>query len=141
VSTSTSIERTRCQRVCGPHRRRRKQVDDRQKGRRSDHDRAQQHAGRVFLCLAQTQSGCCIAHDECFAECDGRHAYLGEGTGHILWSLLSWSTSPTNRTTVLLPGFCHQCAVPLVSGLMSPALCTIGSAQLLAYSMISPSAM
>src|SRR6266545_5781043 len=40
--------------------------------------------------------------------------------------------------TVSLPRFFHQCEVPDTSGLISPALCTIGSAQLLAYSTISP---
>src|SRR6516162_8590602 len=60
---------------------------------------------------------------------------------HMLWSVLSCSTSPTNRMTVLLPRFCHQCEVPLVSGRISPALCTMGTEQLLAYSTISPSAM
>jgi hypothetical protein len=60
---------------------------------------------------------------------------------HMLWSFLSRMTSPTKRMTVLFPRFCHQCSVPLVSGLMSPALWTMGAAQLLAYSTISPSAM
>src|SRR5262249_11989113 len=45
----------------------------------------------------------------------------------MLWSFLSWRTSPTNRTTVLLPRFCHQCAVPLVSDLISPAHNRIGA--------------
>src|SRR5262249_35148174 len=46
---------------------------------------------------------------------------------HMLWSFLSCSTSPTNRMTVLLPVFCHQWEVPLVSGRISPALCTMGA--------------
>src|SRR5258707_6362997 len=40
--------------------------------------------------------------------------------------------------TVSVPRFFHQCEVPNTSGLISPALCRIGSAQLLAYSTISP---
>src|SRR6516225_7356973 len=40
--------------------------------------------------------------------------------------------------TVSLPRFFHQCEVPKTSGRKSPALCTIGSMQLLAYSTISP---
>src|SRR5713101_4817452 len=40
--------------------------------------------------------------------------------------------------TVSLPKFFHQCEVPNTSGLISPALCRIGSEQLLAYSTISP---
>src|SRR6266404_9049574 len=40
--------------------------------------------------------------------------------------------------TFSLPRFFHQCEVPNTSGLISPALCRIGSAQLLAYSTISP---
>src|SRR5262249_61009486 len=46
---------------------------------------------------------------------------------HMLWSFLSCSTSPTNRMTVLLPVFCHHWEVPLVSGRISPALCTMGA--------------
>src|SRR5882724_3891218 len=40
--------------------------------------------------------------------------------------------------TVWVPRFFHQCEVPNTSGLISPALCKMGSAQLLAYSTISP---
>src|SRR5882724_11100408 len=39
--------------------------------------------------------------------------------------------------TVWVPRFFHQCEVPNTSGLISPALCKMGSAQLLAYSTIS----
>src|SRR5262245_15664580 len=72
----------------------------------------------------------------------GRHHATDWGTlsRHILWSFGSLRTSPTNNTTVLSPRFFHQCEVPCVSARISPALCTIGAAQLLAYSLISPSA-
>src|SRR6516162_5398473 len=59
---------------------------------------------------------------------------------HMFLSFLSWSTSPTNSTTVFFPTFFHQCEVGLVSGRISPVLCTIGPVQLLAYSTISPCA-
>ncbi len=51
---------------------------------------------------------------------------------------LSCRTSAESSTTVSLPVFFHQWAVALVSRATSPALCTIGTAQLLAYSVISP---
>src|SRR5229473_3277816 len=60
------------------------------------------------------------------------------GARYILWSCGSLRTSPTYRMTVWLPKFFHQCEVPNTSGLISPALCKMGSAQLLAYSTISP---
>ena len=40
-----------------------------------------------------------------------------------------------------VPVFFHQCAVPKVSGATSPERCTIGTAQLLAYSTTSPETM
>jgi len=49
-------------------------------------------------------------------------------------SKMSTEISTTGSDVV----FCHQCDVPLPSGETSPALCTIGTAQLLAYSMIEP---
>jgi hypothetical protein len=44
-------------------------------------------------------------------------------------------------STVALPSFFHQCEVPFASRAMSPALWPIGTAQLLAYSRISPETM
>ena len=55
----------------------------------------------------------------------------------MLWSFGSLSRSAESSTTVLSPRFFHQCEMPLVSATTSPALCTIGTAQLLAYSSIS----
>ena len=56
---------------------------------------------------------------------------------------LSFFLSSRNKsnewiTTGVVPVFFHQCVVGCVSGVMSPALCTIGTAQVLAYSVISP---
>ena len=63
----------------------------------------------------------------------------GLGTSrYILWSFGSWRTSPTYRITWTSPRFFHQCDVPWVSARIWPALWTIGAAQLLAYSTISP---
>jgi hypothetical protein len=57
---------------------------------------------------------------------------------HILWSFLSCSTSAERSVTAEWPVFFHQCDVSLVSRATSPVLCTIGTAQLLAYSVIVP---
>src|SRR5260370_20790343 len=63
-------------------------------------------------------------------------------SGHYImcWSfMLSTGKRSTEiSTTGVPPLFCHQCDVPFFSGATSPALCTIGTAQLLAYSTISP---
>ena len=60
---------------------------------------------------------------------------------YMLWSLGSFSRSAESSTTFLSPIFFHQCETSFVSATTSPALCTIGTAQLLAYSSISPSMM
>ena len=57
---------------------------------------------------------------------------------HMLWSLASCSRSAERSTAVSLPVFLHQCAVTWVSRATSPLLWTIGTAQLLAYSVTSP---
>ena len=57
---------------------------------------------------------------------------------HMLWSLASCSRSAERSTAVSLPVFFHQCAVTWVSRATSPLLWTIGTAQLLAYSVTSP---
>src|SRR5512134_100578 len=44
-------------------------------------------------------------------------------------------------TATVFPVFCHQCDVPRASEDASPALCTIGTAQVLAYSVTSPVTM
>ncbi len=64
-----------------------------------------------------------------------------EGESYIVWSFGSLIRSAESSTTVLSPVFFHQCETSLVSATTSPALCTIGTAQLLAYSLISPSMM
>ena len=46
--------------------------------------------------------------------------------------------SAESSTAVALPVFFHQCEVPLTSSATSPAWWTIGTAQLLAYSVTSP---
>src|SRR6266567_3053303 len=58
----------------------------------------------------------------------------------MCWSFMfsTGNRSTDIRTAGVLPVFCHQCDVPFFSGATSPALCTIGTAQLLAYSTISP---
>src|SRR4029453_2889580 len=63
------------------------------------------------------------------------------GESYIVWSFGSLIRSAESSTTVLSPVFFHQCETSLVSETTSPALCTIGTAQLLAYSLISPSMM
>jgi patatin-like phospholipase len=71
-------------------------------------------------------------------------AHPGESRGkmpHMLWSFLSFNRSAERSTTVLSPRFFHQWETSGVSATTSPALCTIGAAQLLAYSLISPSMM
>ena len=63
---------------------------------------------------------------------------------YIMWSSIFAATgnrSTEISTAVALPVFFHQCDVPFFSGAMSPALCTIGTAQLLAYSTTSPDTM
>jgi len=60
---------------------------------------------------------------------------------HILWSLSSCCTSADKSITGEWLLFFHQCDMALVSRATSPALCTIGTAQLLAYSVIAPSTM
>lgn len=57
---------------------------------------------------------------------------------HMLWSIWSWRMSAESRITICLPVFFHQCEVAAVSAVTSPALCTIGTEQLLAYSTTSP---
>src|SRR6516165_3352213 len=61
------------------------------------------------------------------------------GKLHMFLSFGSLSRSAESNTTVLLPVFFHQCETWLVSATTSPALCTIGTAQFDAYSLISPS--
>ena len=46
----------------------------------------------------------------------------------VFWS---WKTSEDRSLAVVSPVFCHQCETPLVSVEISPALCTIGTAQVL----------
>jgi hypothetical protein len=60
---------------------------------------------------------------------------------HMSFSFGFFARSTESSTTVLSPVFFHQCETSLVSGITSPALCTIGTAQLLAYSSTSPSMM
>src|ERR1700757_435634 len=67
-----------------------------------------------------------------------------EVRGYIMCSSFFISTGKrsTEMSTTGAPVlFCHQCCVPLSSDATSPVLCTIGTAQLLAYSMISPETM
>src|SRR5438309_11718778 len=61
----------------------------------------------------------------------------------MCWSFMfsTGKRSTEIRTAVALPVFCHQCDVPFFSDATSPALCMIGTAQLLAYSTISPETM
>src|SRR5439155_25590613 len=49
--------------------------------------------------------------------------------------------SPEINTAGALQVFWHQCEVPFFSGATSPVLCTMGTAQLLAYSVTSPETM
>src|SRR5260370_2940511 len=60
---------------------------------------------------------------------------------HMFLSDLSCRMSADSSTTVLSPLFFHQCEVVWISRAPSPALCTIGTEQVLAYSTISPSMM
>src|SRR5713101_935148 len=60
---------------------------------------------------------------------------------HMFLSDLSCRMSADSSTTVLSPLFFHQCEVVWISRATSPALCTIGTEQVLAYSTISPSMM
>jgi hypothetical protein len=72
----------------------------------------------------------------------GKERHIRErGESYIVWSFGSLIRSAESSTTVLSPVFFHQCETSLVSATTSPALCTIGTAQLLAYSLISPSMM
>ena len=83
---------------------RREQIDDSQKGGQADRERAQ----------------------------GSRHvAVLSD---YMLWSLGSCRMSNDNSTTGVLPALFHQCDVACVSRATSPALCRIGTAQLLAFS-------
>src|ERR1700752_3285869 len=59
-------------------------------------------------------------------------------SGYMLLSALSCRISAEINTAFSLPVFFHQWAVVWVSGATSPALCTIGTAQVLAYSVTSP---
>src|SRR5207253_8479300 len=61
----------------------------------------------------------------------------------MCWSfmLATGKRSTEISTTGAFPVFCHQCDVPAFSDATSPALCTIGAAQLLAYSTTSPETM
>ena len=71
-----------------------------------------------------------------------RHCRPVGGAGlqsrYMLLSILSCRMSAEISTAFSLPVFFHQCAVVCVSGATSPALCTIGTAQVLAYSVTSP---
>src|SRR5690349_14364518 len=58
---------------------------------------------------------------------------LPGGGPHILRSLGSCRMSNDSNMTGLPVVFFHQCAVPRVSRATSPALCTIGTEQLLLY--------
>ena len=61
------------------------------------------------------------------------------GNAHIACgSSLSWNRSADSSTTVSLPVFFHQWEVPFTSAVDLPARCTIGSAQVLRYSVILP---
>ena len=90
--------------------------------------------------------------DERRAEREGRGATLKivsswcgpRSRAHI--TCASICASPGNRSTEIStagvpPVFFHQCEVPFFSGATSPARCTIGTAQLLAYSTTSPETM
>ena len=83
---------------------RREQIDDGQKGGQADRERAQ----------------------------GTRH--VTDLSGYMLWSLGSCRMSNDSSTTGVLPALFHQCDVACVSRATSPALCRIGTAQLLAFS-------
>ena len=68
----------------------------------------------------------------------------GDAHRHIIFSFILSATGKRS-TEMSFEGtplwFCHQCEVPFFSDATSPALCTIGTAQLLAYSTTSPLTM
>src|SRR5438046_9268997 len=57
--------------------------------------------------------------------------------GYMFWSIWSWRMSAESRITICFPVFFHQCDVAAVSRATSPVLCTMGTEQLLAYSVTS----
>src|SRR6266481_2153840 len=73
-----------------------------------------------------------------YVKCGGRRLH----PRYIMCSsLLSCRMSTEISTTDSVPLFSHQCDVPFFSGATSPALCTIGTAQLLEYSITVPLTM
>jgi hypothetical protein len=131
---------------------RREQIDEAQKGGERDNEGAEEGS----LAAQRRFIGCGRKHLARFAQHLSLPSMLGvvpprreeaerhfEAMGrlHIVWSFGSLSRSAESNTTVLLPVFFHQCETSLVSATTSPALCTIGTAQFDAYSLISPSMM
>jgi hypothetical protein len=63
------------------------------------------------------------------------------GERHMVWSFGSLIRSAESSSTGLSLTFFHQCETSCVSATTSPVLCVTGTAQLLAYSTISPCVM
>ena len=127
------------------------QIDDGEEGGQRDDEEAEGGACGVMRLGVKGCDGVRrVVHGACSSRrkrvdvtsFGGRRASHPRGEGsYIVWSVGSFSRSAESSTTVLSPRFFHQCEMPLVSATTSPALCAIGTAQLLAYSLISPSMM
>ena len=122
------------------------QVDDREECGHADHERTA-HDVRSLRTRGHVGQGC--ARELCHFVAPV--AWLGVTPAekaspracgdHMFLSDLSCRMSAESSTTVLSPVFFHQCEVACVSRATSPALCTIGTEHVLAYSRISPSTM
>jgi hypothetical protein len=133
---------------------RREQVDDGEERRERDDEEAKERAGGVAVRLG-VRGGDGVGHighglapreARKKSGCDGlwgREDVTSEGEGrdYMFLSLASFSRSAEMSTAVLSPRFFHQWETSGVSATTSPALCTMGAEQLLAYSTISPSMM
>ena len=127
------------------------EVDHRQEGDEADEEGARERAASAVRRRQRGhRSG--VAHVHCGSsvavvpkERRPREAGVLDGRGaspaHIVCSsscLSSWKRSAESSTAALLQLFFHQCWTPSFSIETSPALCSIGTAQLLAYSWIWP---
>jgi DNA-binding transcriptional LysR family regulator len=85
------------------------------------------------LAVARERVGCEFGHELLHNELRRPARWAGRRAAHrSLW------TSADSSTASVRPLFFHQCEMPPASRDSSPALCTIGVAQVLRYSVTSP---
>ena len=127
------------------------QVDDGEERNEADEQRACKRAGAVLVHVHRLHrhgvSGTEIhsrgpsARGKMAPAQQAGAGLVRSAAAHIMWSsacFSSWNRSADSSTAGLLPVFFHQCCTPIFSTETSPILCSIGTEQLLAYSLIVP---